>query len=271
MFIKFTRLNKWLKRNFPRDKAEKRKFRSVAEGLDKTEALDELDADLDALSAELHHASMAANRRVARHTSDISHRIGRRGPYRRRKSFFEEEDYIKVRLEEIRQINVKKLNELAQLSESKSSNGSPRTGMLKFAKSSHARSLMDLTMSSRLSEKSTPPVSDISSLSGSERLSDSHCGSSISSVSDASSVGLTSNGSASLPRPKTPFIDRKLTGGVIRKPDRCREMRHSMYDSRGAGLYRYMHRSEEDLSFIPTPSCRAVPIKMQIVWNGIVV
>lgn len=78
MFIKFKRLNNWLKRNFPRDKADKRRFRSVAEGLDQAEALDEFDADLETLSAQLHHATMLSqNRRVARHTSDISHRIGK--------------------------------------------------------------------------------------------------------------------------------------------------------------------------------------------------
>lgn len=267
MFTKFKRLNRWLKRNFPRDRAEKRRFRSVAEGLDKAEALDEFDTDLETLSAELHHATIAANRRVARHTSDISHRIGRRGPYRRRRSFFEEEDYIKVRLEEIRQINLKKLNELAEKNSPKSNNGSPRTGMLKFAKNPQSRSLSDI--SARLTEKSTPAASDSSSISGSDSGhcgSDSgHCSSSISSVSDVSDPGQSTRVTR---RPKTPFIDRKIS--------QIANKRHSMYDSRGAGFYQYKlngtFRSEDDLSFLAPPkSCRAEPIKMHIVWSGIIV
>lgn len=139
--------------------------------------------------------------------------------------------------------------------------------MLKFAKNSHARSMCDLT--NRLNEKNTPTVSDASSLSGSCSGSDSGSSSGVSSMSE--------NSTETQPRPKTPFIDRKLTGGVNRKPDTTVRMRHSMYDARGAGFYRSssgVYRSEEDLSyFAPPPPCRSnyEPIKMQIVWNGIVV
>lgn len=283
MLLKWKMFNKWIKRNFPRDKGRSRLFCSVAEGLDKAESLEDLAHDaaqLDTLSAEFRPFS--SNRRVARHTSDISHRLGKQGPTRHRNGPHEEEDFIKARLDEIREINerIKRNKELAE-KRSNPNKESPRTGMLKFAKNHqfNSRSMMDLPSICEKTEKE-----DASSVTGSDSglsmTSDTLPQESKSSRGESSSPQ-SSDWEGPLPsRPKTPYVDRKVSEINKKPPIRHRKRHVSMLDARGAGFYRQSRHSTDDmtrhqvdeLAFLEhIKDCRTTPIRMHIVWNGIVV
>jgi len=266
MFIKLKRLNKWLRKNFPGEKNERR-YRSVAEGLDKVEELKAIGEDLENISLEL-KKSTNQNRRISRHTSDISHRLGRRAPFRQRNDAPPEEDFIKARLEEIRQISLRKqLNE--QKKQETARNGSPLTGMLKFAKNppNRACSMLDLRVTSPVrTPKRSEEAPDLSDISGSEEETSSVSGSDsgLSMTSDTVESKKKTKQKSDKPkgpRPNTPFIDRKVC--AINK-------RFSMIETGNNYRTRYLNQSESDLSTYasdqPTQN-----IKMHVIWNGIVV
>jgi hypothetical protein len=135
------------------------------------------------------------------------------------------------------------------ISDLKSSDLSPRTGMLKFAKGNHSKSLADII--ARLSE---------------ERDSED---SSKSRISDPDEITSSDNSSKSSPRtsprnrPKTPLIDRRIARA---KSDlgKYSKNRHSMCDDRKTYQFEV-----GDFGF--PKNCKIQPIKMQIIWNGIVV
>lgn len=236
----------------------------MAEGLDKVEELTALGEDLKNISLELKN-STNQNRRIARHTSDISHRLGRRAPFRQRKDAPPEEDFIKARLEEIRQISLRKqLNE--QKKEENARNGSPLTGMLKFAKNppNRACSMLDLRVTSPIrTPKRAEEAPDLSDISGSEEETSSVSGSDsglsmTSDTVDSQKKSKAKSEKAKEPRPKTPFIDRKVS--AINK-------RFSMIETGSHYRSRYVNQSESDLSAYASNH----QIKMHVIWNGIVV
>jgi len=172
--------------------------------------------------------------------------------------------------------------------------------MLKFAKPAHTRSLCDV--SARLcDERKITPNTDSSSLSGSDSGLSGSDGALDPGTISGSDSGISDNSDTStLPpkfrRPKTPFIDRKISmnagrktsSNFVRKNNNIRK-RHSMYETGGQLNWRQLNKlnnswnqSEDDLPSIGSPpthcineSCsRAVPknyVPIKIVWNGIIV
>lgn len=257
MINTFKRFNKWLKRSFPKERDKDKLSYSVAEGLDLVHAKNRFDTNLESQSFQYKEIPVslqknANGKKLARHTSDISHRPGIRSRYFRPNSAVGEDDFIKIRLEQIRQKNQQNLELLRSQSVEKSNGNSPTTGMLKFKKQNYAPSKpvqQQPSVQHRIEAKKDFRRS-FDSLESADTTSE---GYSISQLSEFSSSQSSSESERNV-RPRTPFADRRLINKVRK--------RHSMCDVRQAGCYRFVgaNRFSSD-TFQDDPS------KMQVVWN----
>lgn len=261
MISTFKRFNKWIKRSFPKERDKDKLSYSVAEGLDRVHAERSLDTKLDNLSTAFTDVDISPNQKaatgikLARHTSDISHRPGIRCRYNNQ-NWTSEDNFIKIRLEQIRQKNQENV-QLRRIQSVDKTGTSPTTGMLKFAKTNSVPCVKQLQPANSVQKPTQKRIlrrrGSIDSLVSSDTTSDSY------SVSHASEISASAcNLDSDRPFPRTPFADRRLIH-KIRK-------RHSMCDVRQAGCYQYKVKTNNFGRF-SAGNAQDDPSKMQVVWN----